>query len=66
MFLQSCSRVLLPPQDKKHFLDVLSRPNISGLMKKGIKKKIIEKCKKLSCCIYCESRNGKLHRAYYM
>lgn len=57
--LQTCSRVLLPPQEKKHFLDQLSRPAVSSLMKKGLKKKIVEKCKKISHCPYCEALNGK-------
>lgn len=57
--LQTCSRVLLPPQEKKHFLDQLSRPAVSSLIKKGLKKKIVEKCKKISHCPYCEALNGK-------
>lgn len=56
---QTCSRVLLPPQEKKQFLDQLSRPGVSGLARKGIKKKIVEKCKKISHCPYCEALNGK-------
>ena len=28
-------------------------------MKKGIKKKIVDKCKKITHCPYCESLNGK-------
>lgn len=58
-FLQTCSRVLLPPQEKKHFLDQLSRPGVSALMRKVIKKKIVEKCKKFSHCPYCEALNGE-------
>ena len=57
--IQTCSRVLLPPQEKKHFLDQLSRPAVSALTKKGLKKKIVEKCKKISHCPYCEALNGK-------
>lgn len=57
--LQTCARVLLPPQEKKQFLDQLSRPGVSALTRKSIKKKIVEKCKKISHCPYCEALNGK-------
>ena len=50
--------MLLPPQEKKQFLDQLCRPGVSSLMRKGLKKKIVEKCKKISHCPYCEALNG--------
>lgn len=63
--LQTCSRVLLPPQEKKQFFDQLSRPAVSSLMRKGIKKKIVEKCKKISHCPYCEALNGEWSEVRY-
>ena len=50
---------------KKQFLDQLSRPAVSSLMRKGIKKKIVEKCKKISHCPYCEALNGEWSEAWY-
>ncbi|XP_015775227.1 PREDICTED: DNA-directed RNA polymerase III subunit RPC1-like [Acropora digitifera] len=63
---KTCSRVLLPPQEKKHFLDQLSRPGVSALMRKVIKKKIVEKCKKFSHCPYCEALNGFVRKSGMM
>ncbi|XP_068736318.1 DNA-directed RNA polymerase III subunit RPC1-like isoform X2 [Montipora capricornis] len=63
---KTCSRVLLPPQEKKHFLDQLSRPGVSALMRKGIKKKIVDKCKKISHCPYCEALNGFVRKSGMM
>lgn len=63
---KTCSRVLLPPQEKKQFLDQLSRPAVSSLMRKGIKKKIVEKCKKISHCPYCEALNGFVRKSGMM
>lgn len=51
--------MLLPPAEKKQLLDSLNRPVISALAKKAIKKKIIEKCKKIAHCPYCEALNGE-------
>ena len=51
--------MLLPPAEKKQLLDSLNRPVVSALAKKAIKKKIIEKCKKIAHCPYCEALNGK-------
>ncbi|EDO36291.1 predicted protein [Nematostella vectensis] len=63
---KNCCRVLLPPAEKKQFLDTLKKPNISSLAKKGMKKKIVEKCKKISHCPYCEDLNGFVRKVGLM
>ncbi|KAK3708848.1 hypothetical protein QZH41_016279 [Actinostola sp. cb2023] len=63
---KSCSRCLLPPAEKKQFLVSLNRPFLSSLAKKGIKKKIIDKCKKMAHCPYCEALNGFVRKAGLM
>ena len=56
---QCCSRVLLPPDDRKTTLEALRRPALSNLARKGILKKVNTKCRKLSQCPYCEGLNGE-------
>lgn len=63
---KTCARVLLPPQEKKQFLDQLSRSGVSSLMRKSLKKKIVEKCKKISHCPYCETLNGFVRKSGMM
>jgi len=56
--LQTCSHVLLPATDRQVFLDMLKRPTLSSLARKGIAKKINEKWKKTATCPYCGATNG--------
>jgi hypothetical protein len=56
---QCCSRVLLPPDDRRSNLEALRRPALSTLARKGILKKVNTKCRKMSQCPYCEELNGE-------
>ena len=40
-------------------MEALKRPNLSYLQKKGLRKKIGEKTKKVSVCPYCGANNGR-------
>jgi len=55
---QTCSRVLLHPQDKELLRVQLLRPGLSALARKGLAKKINEKCRKIQFCPYCGRFNG--------
>ena len=56
--LQSCSRILLPPDVRQSFLDKFKRP-MTYLQRKSAKKTVWEKCKKSSKCPYCGAINGQ-------
>ena len=55
---QTCSRVLLPMEERKPFIDRLSSPTLSILARKKLAKKINEKCRKIGFCPYCTAVNG--------
>ncbi|KAF6020049.1 POLR3A [Bugula neritina] len=55
---KSCSCVLLTEDVKSTFLDSVRRPGLSYLHKKSLNKKINEKTKKMSLCVYCGAKNG--------
>jgi DNA-directed RNA polymerase III subunit RPC1 len=53
-----CARVLLPEADKTQYRIRLSNENLSYMTKRAIRKKIIDKCKKLTKCPHCKETNG--------
>ncbi|KAF7263909.1 hypothetical protein GWI33_000924 [Rhynchophorus ferrugineus] len=55
---KKCSRVLLDESDKNQYRYRLANPALSYITKKAIRKKIIDKCKKIQKCPYCKSHNG--------
>ena len=55
---KNCSRILLNDEEKNNFTTSLQRPGISSLHKKGILKKVHEKCKKTPRCQNCDEING--------
>lgn len=55
---KKCATVLLPEEDKNSFRIRLSNPALSYMTKKAVRKKIIEKCKKVNKCQYCGESNG--------
>jgi len=55
---KTCSRILLKPSDQEIFRERLNKPNLPYLSKKAIRKKLIEKMKKITQCFYCGDRNG--------
>ncbi|KAK6169039.1 hypothetical protein SNE40_020167 [Patella caerulea] len=58
MICKRCSNILLHPADKKNYLDALKRQGMTYLQKKGMKKKIHEKCRKVTKCVHCGEYNG--------
>ena len=53
-----CSRVLLPEPDRTNFRKKLINPYLNYMTKKIIRKRIIDKCKKINKCPYCKDVNG--------
>ena len=49
---------MLTSEERQKFLLALRKPDLSALVKKGIIKKINEKCKKAQKCPHCKSING--------
>lgn len=50
---------MLTKEDKLQFMDHLKRPNLAYLQKRGLKKKISDKCRKRTICLNCSAFNGK-------
>lgn len=50
---------MLSQEEKKQFLDYLKRPGLTYLQKRGLKKKISDKCRKKNICHHCGAFNGE-------
>lgn len=59
---KSCAHVLLPKNEAKVFMYSLKRPGLTYLQKKGLRKKIHEKCKKYNICFHCGAYNGMVKK----
>lgn len=59
MICKTCCRIMLSVEEKKQFLDYLKRPGLTYLQKRGLKKKVSEKCRKKNTCPYCGAFNGE-------
>lgn len=59
MICKTCCRILLSPEEKQQFLEHLRRPGLTYLQKRGLKKKISDKCRKKTTCHYCSAFNGE-------
>lgn len=53
-----CSNVLLSDDEKDTFRTRLSNPNLSYMTRKAVRKKVIDRCKKISKCPNCKDLNG--------
>ncbi|KAL8202295.1 UNVERIFIED_CONTAM: DNA-directed RNA polymerase III subunit RPC1 [Gekko kuhli] len=62
MICKTCCRIMLTPEERKQFLDYLKRPGLTYLQKRGLKKKVSEKCRKKNTCPYCGSFNGTVKK----
>lgn len=59
MICKTCSSIMLTKEEKLQFMDNLKRPNLAYLQKRGLKKKISEKCRKRTICLNCGAFNGE-------
>ena len=55
--------MLLSAEERRTFLRALRRPNIDGLQKSQICKKVLEQCKKMKECSHCGFLNGVVKKA---
>ncbi|XP_023805326.1 DNA-directed RNA polymerase III subunit RPC1 isoform X1 [Oryzias latipes] len=62
MICKTCSSIMLTKEEKLQFLDLLKRPNLAYLQKRGLKKKISEKCRKRTVCLNCSAFNGTVKK----
>lgn len=62
MLCKSCSAILLPEDVRRGFLDSLKRPSLSYLQLKGLRKKIYDRCRKVSICPKCGEYNGMVKK----
>ncbi|XP_021335832.2 DNA-directed RNA polymerase III subunit RPC1 isoform X1 [Danio rerio] len=62
MICKTCSHILLTKEEKLQFLDYLRRPGLAYLQKRGLKKKISDKCRKKTVCLNCNAFNGSVKK----
>ncbi|CAH2321712.1 DNA-directed RNA polymerase III subunit RPC1 isoform X1 [Pelobates cultripes] len=62
MICKTCSHIMLTVEERKQFLDNLKRPGLTYLQKRGLKKKISEKCRKKTTCLFCGAFNGSVKK----
>jgi len=55
---KKCAHVLLEDSEKNQFRFRLLNPHLSYMTKRAVRKKIIDKCKKVVKCPHCKSING--------
>ena len=58
MICKTCNHIMLSKEDKLQFMDLLRRPGLVYLQKRGLKKKISDKCRKRTVCLNCNAFNG--------
>ncbi|XP_021363401.1 DNA-directed RNA polymerase III subunit RPC1-like isoform X1 [Mizuhopecten yessoensis] len=61
MTCKECSEILLQSEVKTNFLESIKRP-LTYLQSKAMKKKIYEKCRKVSICPSCGAYNGMVKK----
>ncbi|XP_077310097.1 DNA-directed RNA polymerase III subunit RPC1 isoform X1 [Lithobates pipiens] len=62
MICKTCSHIMLTTEERKQFLDYLKKPGLTYLQKRGLKKKISEKCRKKTICLFCGAFNGPVKK----
>lgn len=53
-----CSRILLASEEKSNFLKKMKVTTMDALTKGSIFKRIVDLCKRVSTCPYCDYSNG--------
>lgn len=62
VFLQSCSRVLLSDKEIKSFKMKVMNPALPYLIRKSLRKQILDKAKKVTICPHCRELNGTVKK----
>uniref|UniRef100_A0A0K0FAM9 DNA-directed RNA polymerase subunit n=1 Tax=Strongyloides venezuelensis TaxID=75913 RepID=A0A0K0FAM9_STRVS len=60
---KNCSNFLITGEKKENFFRQVKNPNLDYLRRKGLHKKIVETCKKVSICPHCGFKNGVVKKA---
>ena len=55
---KSCSRVLLPDEDRQRMLRLFRSPRMERMQRAGLFKRVIDKCKRTRFCSFCGDVNG--------
>ncbi|GIY94376.1 DNA-directed RNA polymerase III subunit RPC1 [Caerostris extrusa] len=63
---KNCARLLLNPDERKKYSEILRQPNISYLRKKQLRKQILEQCVKKSACQFCHETNGQVKKSWML
>ena len=59
---KQCARVLLTDDEHAHFLKLLRSPKCDLGMRRGLAKRIVEKCKRVRKCTRCGFHNGPVRK----
>ncbi|MGH0129208.1 UNVERIFIED_CONTAM: hypothetical protein FKN15_037832 [Acipenser sinensis] len=62
MICKTCSHIMLSKEERKQFWDFLKKPGLTYLQKRGLKKKISDKCRKKTICFNCGAFNGPVKK----
>ncbi|KAL9114603.1 MAG: hypothetical protein Q9227_001281 [Pyrenula ochraceoflavens] len=60
---KSCSRILLPEEDRRKFLRLLRTPNMDNLKYQVMAKRVLDQCRKNRTCTECGAMNGQVRKA---
>ncbi|KDD75278.1 domain 1 of RNA polymerase Rpb1, partial [Helicosporidium sp. ATCC 50920] len=60
---KSCSRVLLPPSDKRTLLRRLASTRMERTAREAAFRRVLERCKRTRACPYCGADNGVVKKA---
>ena len=60
---KTCSRVMLPPEEKEQYLKRFRNPRLEIVPRRALSKKIAERCKRCRLCYSCGAANGVVKRA---
>ncbi|KCV73369.1 DNA-directed RNA polymerase III subunit RPC1 [Fonticula alba] len=59
---KTCSRILVDEAEAQNYLFRIRNPRLDGLQRRGLVKRIHEKCKKAAHCPHCGSANGTIKK----
>lgn len=59
---KDCSRILMPEVDRRRALRAVRRPNLDGLRKSALCKKLAADCRKVKICPHCAGYNGPVKK----
>jgi len=59
---QTCSRVLLDEEQRRHFLKLFRKPHLENVQRTALAKRVNTACRKVTLCPYCGSLNGTIKK----